>query len=213
MQRTWLHRYRNERRERWGRKKGFSVTSPATFQTLSASSAGFRHFALGELLLQSSHGMGQPPTARPPSRPLDAPAAARELPRWQRAVQSSCSIKWGLVAPRFDQWEAWAWGSVLSSLPLKDRSEKQPFIRLLGRYILQNQPYFLNASYPLFLPPCPVLFYPQLCPLRLHLLPIRYHQHLFPRLCFLENQAQIGRQARETCLTQCSYIHWPQKHD
>lgn len=101
MQRTWLHRYRNERRERWGRKKGFSVTSPATFQTLSASSAGFRHFALGELLLQSSHGMGQQPTAPPQSRPLDALAAARELPRWQRAVQSSCSIKWGLVAPHW----------------------------------------------------------------------------------------------------------------
>ena len=30
---------------------------------------------------------------------------------------------------------------------------------------------------------------------------------LFPQLCFLENQAQIGRQASETCLAQRSCIH------
>ena len=58
------------------------VTSPATFHSLSASSAGFRPFAVRMLLLLLSRHTGR--ASRPPaqllSRPLDAPAAARELP-------------------------------------------------------------------------------------------------------------------------------------
>ena len=59
------------------------VTSPATFQSLSASSAGFRPFAVRMLLLLllSRHkGRASRPPTQLLSRPLDAPAAARELP-------------------------------------------------------------------------------------------------------------------------------------
>lgn len=122
-----------------GRERMFSHFSSDMSEPLSltcwVSALRSPHAAAAE----SSHGTGQVParTAAVPS-PLDTPAAARELPADPALCKAAAALSEGcsplaLTSRRREPASQFA-------LPPKDGSEKQPFIRLLGRYILQNQP-------------------------------------------------------------------------